>query len=186
MLRNTITLKELRLLIFGPASRQHPIALALDMGQTFDHPTFTYIHEELPHFPYEYKSNGDIGSNTYGSGPSKRLSSDELEELQNFYREQVTYTDALFGEFVAQLKVKKLYDQSFIVVMSDHGTSFDPQKPGRDTLGHEQVDRVPFLIKSPGQTRGVVNPRPVDTSEFFEILLDQMEEVKHQNKLPPE
>ena len=70
--------------------------------------------------------------------------------------------------------------------MSDHGTSFDPEKPGRDVLEHEQVARVPFLIKSPGQTRGVVNPRPVDTSEFFEILLDQMEEVKHQNKLPPE
>ena len=98
----------------------------------------------------------------------------------------MTYTDTLFGKFVAQLKVKKLYDQSFIVVMSDHGTSFDPQKPGRDTLGHEQVDRVPFLIKSPGQTHGVVNPHPVDTSGFFEILLDQMERVKRQKKLPPE
>ena len=60
-----------------------------------------------------------------------------------------------------------------------------PQKPGR-VLEHEQVARVPFLIKSPGQTQGVVNPRPVETSGFFEILLDQMERVKRQNKLPPE
>ena len=184
MLRNTITLKELRLLIFGHASREHPIVLALNMGQSFSHPTFTFIHEELPHFPYEYKSNGDIGNNTYGSGPSKRLSSGDLEELQNFYREQVTYTDALFGEFVAQLKAKELYDQSFIVVMSDHGTSFDPQKPGRDTIEHEQVARVPFLIKSPGQTRGVVNPQPVHTAEFFGILLDKMEKAKLHKDLP--
>ena len=185
-LRNTITVKKLRLLIFGPASREHPIVLALDMGQSFSHPTFTFIHEELPHFPYEYTSNGDIGNNTYGSGPSKRLSSGELEELQKYYREQVTYTDSLFGEFVAQLKAKKLYDQSYIVVMSDHGTSFDPQKPGRGTIGHEQVDRVPFLIKSPGQTRGVVNPQPVHTGEFFGVLLDQMEKAKLHKDLPSE
>ena len=43
MLRNTITLKELRLLIFGPASRQHPIALALNMGQIF-RPSHFYIY----------------------------------------------------------------------------------------------------------------------------------------------
>ena len=187
MLRNTIAGKELRMLIFGPpANRERPIALALNMGQSFDYPTFTYIHEELPHSPYRFTSNGDIRKNTYESGPTERMSSGELEEMQEFYREQVTYADSLFGEFIARLKAKKLYDQSYIVVMSDHGISFDPQKPGRDTLGHEQVDRVPFLIKSPGQTHGVVNPRPVDTSGFFEILLDQMEEVKHQNKLPPE
>lgn len=185
-LRNTITVKKLRLLIFGPASREHPIVLALDMGQSFSHPTFTLIHEELPHFPYEYKSNGDIGNNTYGAGPSKRLSFGELEELQKYYKEQVTYTDSLFGEFVAQLKAKELYDQSYIVVMSDHGTSFDPQKPGRDTIGHEQVDRVPFLIKSPGQTRGVVDPRPIDISEFFGVLLDQMEKAKPHKDLPSE
>lgn len=185
-LRNTRIGKELHLLIFGPPSREHPITLALNMGQSFSHPTFTYIHEKLPHSPYEYKRNGDIRNNPYESGPSKRLSAGKLEELQKYYREQVTYTDFLFGEFIAQLKAKKLYAQSFIVVMSDHGTSFDPQKPGRDTLGHEQVDRVPFLIKSPGQTQGVVDPQPVDTSGFFEILLDRMERVKTHREVSPE
>ena len=113
------------------------------------------------------------------------MSHDELEEMQTFYREQVTYTDSLFGEFVDQLKAKELYDQSYIVIMSDHGTSFDPLKPGRH-LELEQVARVPFLLKSPGQTRGVVNPQPVHTAEFFEILLNEMERVKRQRPLPPE
>ncbi len=79
----------------------------------------------------------------------------------------------------------ELYDQSYIVIMSDHGTSFDPLKPGRH-LELEQVARVPFLIKAPEQTRGVVNPRPVHTAGFFEILLDQMEGVKHHKSLQPE
>ena len=188
-LRNTKTGRKLGRLIL-PQSHQlalqgRPITRALSMGQSFEHPTFTYIHEALPHHPFQFTSNGDVRQIAYDGGPSNSLSHDELEELQEFYREQLTYVDSLFEEFVDQLKAKELYDQSYIVVMSDHGTSFDPEKPGR-VLEHEQVARVPFLIKSPGQTRGVVNPRPVDTSEFFEILLDQMERVKHQNKLPSE
>ena len=189
-LRNTKIGKKLPSLILSqPDSlyrQERAITRALSMGQTFDHPTFTYIHEALPHFPYRFTSNGDIRQMAYEYGPDKGLSHDELEEMQQFYREQMTYVDSLFEEFIAQLKAKKLYDQSFIVVMSDHGTSFDPKKPGRDTLGHEQVDRVPFLIKSPGQTQGVVNPRPVHTAEFFQILLDQMEMVKDRKSLPPE
>ena len=161
MLRNTRTGKKLRLAIFGQrVSREFPIALAPNMGQSFDYPTFTYIHEGLPHSPYRFTSNGDVRQIAYDGEPRNSLSHDELEEMQEFYREQVTYVDSLFGEFVAQLKAKELYAQSYIVIMSDHGISFDPRKPGRDTLEHEQVARVPFLIKSPGQTRGVVNPRP--------------------------
>ena len=167
------------------ALQGRPITRALSMGQSFDHPTFTFIHEGLPHSPYRFTGNGDLRQIEYDGGPLQEMSHDELEELQNFYREQITYVDSLFGEFVAQLKAKELYDQSFIVIMSDHGTSFDPQKAGR-VLEHEQVARVPFLIKSPGQTRGVVNPRSIDTSEFFGVLLDQMESVKHQRQLPPE
>ena len=187
-LRNTKIGRKLRSLIL-PQSDQlalqgRPITRALSMGQSFDHPTFTYIHEGLPHYPFQFASNGDVRQIVYDGGPSKDLSHDELEELQKFYREQLTYVDSLFGEFVDQLKAKELYAQSYIVVMSDHGTSFDPQKPGR-VLEHEHVARVPFLIKSPGQTHGVVNRRFIDTSEFFGVLLNKMERVKHQSQLPP-
>lgn len=189
ILRDTKTGRKLQRLILLQsdqlALQGRPITRALSMGQSFDRPTFTYIHEGLPHFPYRFTSNGEIRQTAYDGGPLKEMSHDELEEMQNFYREQMTYVDSLFGDFVAQLKAKELYDQSFIVIMSDHGTSFDPLKPGRH-IELEQVARVPFLIKSPGQTRGVVNPRPVHTADFFQILLDQMESMKQQRPLPPQ
>ncbi len=159
---------------------EHPITHALDVGQSFNRPTLTYVHERLPHFPYYNTGNGEISGNTEGDRPTMELNPDEIESLQKFYKEQVTYTDALFGEFVARLKARELYDRSFIVVMSDHGISFDPQNPGRDTIEHEQVYRIPFLIRSPGQSRGEVNPSPVYTDEFFEILLERMaRETRH-------
>ena len=187
VLRDTQTGRKLQRLILLQsdqlALQGRPITRALNMGQSFERPTFTYIHEGLPHFPYRFTSNGDIRKMAYDGGPLKEMSHDELEEMQDFYREQMTYVDSLFGDFIAQLKAKELYDQSFIVIMSDHGTSFDPLKPGRH-LELPQVARVPFLIKSPGQTQGVVNPQPVHTAEFFQILLDKMETVKLQSYLP--
>ena len=189
VLRDTKTGRKLQRLILLQsdqlALQGRPITRALGMGQSFNRPTFTYIHEGLPHFPYRFTSNGDIRQMAYDGGPLQEMSHDELEEMQQFYREQMTYVDSLFGDFVAQLKAKELYDQSFIVIMSDHGTSFDPEKPGRH-LELAQVARVPFLIKSPGQTRGVMNPRPVHTAEFFQILLDQMERATHHKSPPPE
>ncbi len=186
ILRDTKTGRKLQRLILLQsdqlALQGRPITRALSMGQSFDRPTFTYIHEGLPHFPYRFTSNGEIRQTAYDGGPLKEMSNDELEEMQHFYREQMTYVDSLFGDFVAQLKAQKLYDQSFIVIMSDHGTSFDPRKPGRH-LELEQVARVPFLIKSPGQTQGVVNPQPVHTAEFFGVLLDKMEKTKRHKDL---
>ena len=189
VLRDTKAGRKLRRLILLQsdqlALQGRPITRTLSMGQSFDRPTFTFIHEGLPHFPYRFTSSGDLRQRAYDGGPLREMSRDELEEMQTFYREQVTYTDSLFGEFVAQLKAKALYDQSYIVIMSDHGISFDPLKPGRH-LELEQVARVPFLIKSPGQTRGVVNPQPVHTAEFFGVLLDQMEKAKPHTDLSPE
>lgn len=162
-----------RLLVRLAGWPEHPITRALDVGQTFKRPTLTYVHERLPHFPYFHASNGEISDNIHEDKPSRNLSLDELKSLQMFYREQVTYTDVLFGEFITRLKARELYDRSFIVVMSDHGISFDPRDPGR-ALEHEQGFRVPFLIRSPGQIRSEVNPSPVHTAEFFEILLERM------------
>ncbi len=154
---------------------EFPITRAFDAGQSFDSPTFTYIHERLPHSPYQFKSDGTVKLWTYPAGPSNRLNLGKLKELQQSYREQLTWLDSLFGEFLAQLQARNLYDQSWIVVMSDHGTSFDPHTRGR-IFGHEQVDRVPFLIRAPGQTHGVLDRRSVHIAEFFEIFLEQMEQ----------
>ena len=171
--RGGVLIERLATRLFLPESE---IAFALNMGQSFDRPTFTYIHEKLPHPPYQFNRDGSIALSGYAVGPSNSFSSDELEEMQEDYRNQIAYADSLFGTFIATLKARNLYDRSFIVVMSDHGISFDPPNAGR-ILEHEQVYRIPFLIRSPGQSRGEVNPSPVYTDEFFEILLERKARV---------
>ncbi len=47
-----------------------------------------------------------------------------LEEIKNRYRNALNYIDELFGQFQADLKSKKLWDESVIVFAGDHGEEF--------------------------------------------------------------
>jgi hypothetical protein len=70
---------------------------------------------------------------------------------------QVVATDAWLGALVDQLRSLGLYDEALLVVMADHGASFWPGESLRwlAELSHpEDILRVPFFVKAPGQRRG--------------------------------
>jgi arylsulfatase A-like enzyme len=71
--------------------------------------------------------------------------------LLELYQAEVAAFDAYFGDFVAALKREGLYDNSLIVLTSDHGEEFFEH--GGWSHAHSLYDellRVPLLIKFPG------------------------------------
>ena len=71
------------------------------------------------------------------------------------YASRVRRMDVCFGEFIADLKVRGLYDDSIIIVTSDHGDSLGEE--GR--MGHAytifpEVLQVPLLVHLPARLRG--------------------------------
>ena len=156
--------------------KEFPIRMALQFGQNFDNPTFTYIHEGLPHSPYIWKPDGSRRSKFFWEGPTNQITSEELSQMRDHYLEQITYTDRLFGEFLMELKKKNLYDKAMIIVTSDHGTRFNPSHPGRhsDGMDVEEVARVPLLVKLPGQRRGEIDEHPISLADVSEMILEEM------------
>ena len=73
-------------------------------------------------------------------------------ELGALYDAEVAFTDHHFGQLVAWLKNKGLYDSTAILVVSDHGEEFfDHGGWGHgNTLYQEQL-AVPLIVKFPGQ-----------------------------------
>ena len=128
--------KYLRILLASgfppPINIQRSITEALKLGQNYSRPVFTYVHEELPHFPYVFSPDGKIQYTPDVGGPTGEMKQSELKKLQKKYRDQIRYTDKLLGKFLGQLKALSLFDQSLIIVTSDHGTSFNPVHPGRN------------------------------------------------------
>jgi len=84
------------------------------------------------------------------------LSDGELKSMRACYAGEVSLCDNWFGYFIRALKKMDLYDESLIILTSDHGHSLGEH----DAIGKipvhmypELVD-IPFMIKPPGNISG--------------------------------
>lgn len=87
------------------------------------------------------------------------------------YKNHVSYGDNNFGEFINGLKEREIYDNSIIVVFSDHGSEL--KEHGRVFHGYylysESID-IPFIIRIPGVKPKVINT-PFSTVDFVPTIL---------------
>jgi arylsulfatase A-like enzyme len=89
------------------------------------------------------------------------ISNRELGKLIELYDEEIKYVDAILGKFFYMLKKMNIYDDSLIIVMSDHGEEFREH----GNIGHhsfslyEELIHVPLIIKFP---HGVYGGATVD------------------------
>ncbi|MFY9821072.1 MAG: sulfatase [Thermoanaerobaculia bacterium] len=97
----------------------------------------------------------------------------EREWIRQLYRAEVRWVDAAVGSLVAELKRSGRYEDTLIVLLSDHGEEFwEHGGIGHGHTLYEELLRVPFLVKLPGESRrGEVNA-PVSTASLAATILD--------------
>ncbi len=81
------------------------------------------------------------------------------------YNEYTLFSDFALENFIDQLKSRGLYDNSIIIVSSDHGVSF-----GFDMMSYflfEPLVRIPLLIHLPNQSKG---ERLIATAEQIDLV----------------
>lgn len=126
-------------------------------------PIFAYLHSVDPHGPYGPQGEDRrFAEQTPGRLPpemytgkvflSQGLAGDEQEvaHLRALYDGEVAYADRQLGAFVRLLQYLGLYDDSLIVVLSDHGEEFGEHggfEHGRTM--YEEMLQVPLIIKYP-------------------------------------
>lgn len=109
-------------------------------------PVFLFSHFYVPHRPYYFDRNG------------YNPPADPYEESSENYERQVEYVDTLVGRLTQELKQVNKFEDSFIVIMSDH--NFRAMFP-------EAKDHTPLLIKSPLQSVRTDIQDPVSVSEII-------------------
>jgi len=67
------------------------------------------------------------------------------------YLEAVRFTDAFLGEFVAQVTEAGFMENTILCVLGDHGESFRPDARRGRWAPYEEVIRVPWIIRYPGE-----------------------------------
>ena len=78
--------------------------------------------------------------------------------LLNQYKNAVAYDDALFGEAIASLKAKGLYEDAIVIFTSDHGQEFyEYGFFGHNSAFSRAQTQVPMIIKFPKQAPRVIS-----------------------------
>ena len=137
------------------------------LGKNKDKNIFFWIHYFDPHVPYappvqwlQGREKGlipHIGFNfdrpddllTHAFVPTQK----EKEWLRELYNGEVRYVDHNLGRLFAALKQMGIYDQSLMVLTSDHGEEF--WEHGSYYHGHSlyhEVVSIPLIIKPPGNS----------------------------------
>lgn len=150
-----------------------------------DRPMFAYLHSVDPHAPYVPRGEdrrlaeehpGNLDPAEYSPqlfNQHRRTEAQDIAHLRALYQGEVAYADRQFGLFVALLEHLDLYDDSLIVLLSDHGEELaehDGFDHGRTPF--EEMLRVPLMVKYPnGDGAGKVIEQRVSTVDLLPTLL---------------
>lgn len=148
----------------------------LDVLEPSPNPTLWYLHLLLPHVPWQFFADGTLYALPPSGGDLGELNSVAWLSAVNEARhlQQVQYTDTLLGELVAHLKATGAYDDTALVVVGDHGVSFEVGTKNRDVSGAGRPGTAftPLFVKPPGSAEAVVSDENLMAIDLTPLVAD--------------
>ncbi len=161
------------------------ISMVLDwVSEHADEPFFLFVNFMDTHRYYNTaKRPGDLGLEVGDDDPvssliktifeQKEPSPDLIAKLTNHYDTAIGNVDHALGQLFATLREWSLFNNSVIVVTSDHGELLGEHtlaEHGRDV--YQEALHVPLIVKSPGQHSGRVGNRMVSLCDIPSFIFD--------------
>jgi hypothetical protein len=146
-----------------------------------DQPVLHFLHVLLPHEPYVYLPTGQMGRP--GGEPlgleEFGVWSDDRRLVSIAYQQhllQVQFVDRLLGLAVDRLKAAGIYDETLLVVVSDHGVAFRPQRPFKQPVDSTlaEIGGIPFFVKGAGTQPGRVDDRPLQAIDVLPTIAHEL------------
>jgi len=148
-------------------------------------PFFLWLYYYDPHDPYIAPEGfrGNYNKTDKFSGDrrkdklhdlSRAIPQEHKEFLISAYDEEIHFFDSQLGRFLNWLKGKGMFDNTIIILTSDHGEELDDNNHRWDhcQLLSEEELRVPIVVKMPKQRQGSVIENVVQTIDIFPTLID--------------
>lgn len=150
-------------------------------------PFFLFLHYFDPHYSYERHEGVGFAARGGAGRLTGRESVEALRDLdpppdagerafvRDLYDEEVRFTDTGIGTVLRTLSRLALDEKTVVVLVGDHGEEFwDRGWLGHTRTLHEELVRVPLVIRAPGVAPGVVS-QPVSLVDLLPTLLDLLQ-----------
>jgi hypothetical protein len=148
--------------------------------QARERPTLWFKHVLLPHVPWQFYPSGQH-YRRHAPEPIPGLNGplgfgDPWLVKVSYQRHllQLGLADRLLGELLGRLRRLGLFDDALVVVVADHGIGFHVGVERRTVTPDnvEDLAPVPLLVKLPGQRRGRIADRHVETIDVLPTILE--------------
>lgn len=158
-----------------------------------DRPFFLFVNYFEPHLPYNAPEPERTRFIPPGADPAAvdrlrrfkypldvqyilgqiTLAPAELALLSDLYDGEIAYVDRRIGEMVEALKRNRLFDDTVVVVTSDHGEMLGEHALVDHKLSvYEPVLRIPMVVRYPGRVKaGQRITTPVMLQDLYPTLL---------------
>ena len=154
-------------------------------------PTFAFVHLIPPHAPYTpplpyrglysswYTGTVNPEANFLGEFPRRRslgvLSEEDRRFIRDRYDENVAFADAQVGALLSMLDATDRYDDSLVILLSDHGEAFlEHDRFLHSRMLFREFLHVPLVIKWPQEARGFMArvAEPISLVDVLPTLVD--------------
>jgi choline-sulfatase len=108
------------------------------------------------------------------------LSPELRQRVYEYYDASLRYQDRKVGELLDTLRAQNAFDDTLVVVCSDHGKTLGEYD--RDGVPPHYLRRintnVPLLIKTPGQRQPARISRPAELAGLYDLFLQSSPDVR--------
>ena len=130
---------------------------------------------QVPYFGDDAEGEADFYYAITGSEFHQQvLDADAWVDLIQAYLASVSYADYIFGQMMTALEESPYAADTQVVVWSDHGYHLGDKGIWAKFTLWEESGRAPLMIRTIGQTEGVVIDTPVSLLDIYPTILDLM------------
>ncbi|HEY7565613.1 MAG TPA: sulfatase-like hydrolase/transferase, partial [Acidimicrobiia bacterium] len=162
-----------------PRAKLEHLAAALAASDGSD-PTLFFTHAVIPHYPWVFLPSGDrylLNEQRVPGTKGTGWTDDSWLIAQGLQRHllQVQYADAAIGEVITAMEKAGIYEDALLIVLADHGISFEAglehwRRILPETVG--DVAAVPMFIKAPGREGGLIDDRRALTIDLLPTIAE--------------
>lgn len=115
----------------------------------WDNPQFFYTNLQAAHFPYTHPGMPALIIDQ--PIPRSKITVENRSWLEATYWNAVAVADRAIGSMIEHLKELGVYEQTLVMIVSDHGESlFDDRFLGHGHALNQSQTRIPLIINQPG------------------------------------
>jgi arylsulfatase A-like enzyme len=152
---------------------------------TFEQPFFLFINLYEMHEPYIETRFGLPLTNRNVLFGKASIKNHDMRSIQRaYYEDEALTVDSYVGQIINHLKKMGVYDESLIIVTSDHGQLLGEKGLfGHGIFVHDELTRVPLVVKYPNNRKMASKPGYQSLSMVPDLVKDCMLDKPHDDSL---